>query len=243
MTQVSRQRAYSAHHLQHASARYVNTPAPPSPHGVMTQVPRHASSVAYRSIIFNTQMPGMSRKLASASWSLLALASIPGAAQGHHVIFHAKGPPPCHAPSPIYIIVIYHISYIIVASSLGRTMPRHDDDSPSATHLFRSPTPRAFVIHPRPQVNTPAPPSPHGDMTQVPRQRAYSIASSSQDASARYFNIPAHPSPPGDMTQVRRQRAYSVASSSSLSARYVNTSAHPSPLGDMMQVPRQRAAA
>jgi len=29
----------------------------------------------------------MSRKLASASWSLLALASIPGAAQGHHVIF------------------------------------------------------------------------------------------------------------------------------------------------------------
>ena len=37
-----------------------------------------------------------SRKLASASWSLLALASIPGAAQGHHVIFHAKGgdPPP-----------------------------------------------------------------------------------------------------------------------------------------------------
>ena len=35
-----------------------------------------------------------SRKLASASWSLLALASIGGAAQGHHVIFHAKGPPP-----------------------------------------------------------------------------------------------------------------------------------------------------
>ena len=38
-----------------------------------------------------------SRKLASASWSLLALASIRGAAQGHHVIFHAKGggrPPP-----------------------------------------------------------------------------------------------------------------------------------------------------
>ena len=36
----------------------------------------------------------MSRKLASASWSLLALASIPGAAQGHHVIFHAKGGDP-----------------------------------------------------------------------------------------------------------------------------------------------------
>ena len=35
-----------------------------------------------------------SRKLASASWSLLALASIPGAAQGHHVIFHAKGGDP-----------------------------------------------------------------------------------------------------------------------------------------------------
>ena len=32
-----------------------------------------------------------------------------GAPQGHHVIFPAKGPPP--APSPIYIIVIYHISY------------------------------------------------------------------------------------------------------------------------------------
>ena len=37
----------------------------------------------------------MSRRLASASWSLLALASIPGAAQGHHVIFHAKGGDPC----------------------------------------------------------------------------------------------------------------------------------------------------
>ena len=36
----------------------------------------------------------LSRKLASASWSLLALASIPGAAQGHHVIFHAKGGDP-----------------------------------------------------------------------------------------------------------------------------------------------------
>ena len=35
-----------------------------------------------------------SRKLASASWSLLALASIGGAAQGHHVIFHAKGGTP-----------------------------------------------------------------------------------------------------------------------------------------------------
>ena len=38
--------------------------------------------------------PTRSRKLASASWSLLALASIGGAAQGHHVIFHAKGGPP-----------------------------------------------------------------------------------------------------------------------------------------------------
>ena len=36
----------------------------------------------------------MSRKLASASWSLLALASIPGAAQGHHVIFNTKGGDP-----------------------------------------------------------------------------------------------------------------------------------------------------
>ena len=40
--------------------------------------------------------PLLSRKLASASWSLLALASIPGAAQGHHVIFHAKSSPPPH---------------------------------------------------------------------------------------------------------------------------------------------------
>ena len=46
----------------------------------------------------------LSRKLASASWSLLALASIQGAAQGHHVIFHVKGPPPHptppHTPPP-----------------------------------------------------------------------------------------------------------------------------------------------
>ena len=41
-----------------------------------------------------------SRKLASASWSLLALASIPGAAQGHHVIFHAKGGDPPSPPPP-----------------------------------------------------------------------------------------------------------------------------------------------
>ena len=42
----------------------------------------------------------LSRKLASASWSLLALASIPGAAQGHHVIFHAKGGDP---PVPLTV--------------------------------------------------------------------------------------------------------------------------------------------
>ena len=61
----------------------------------------------------------ISRKLASASWSLLALASIGGAAQGHHVIFPAKGPPP--APSPIYIIVVrYHISiYQRVEAAFG----------------------------------------------------------------------------------------------------------------------------
>ena len=39
-------------------------------------------------------LAGLTRKLASASWSLLALASIGGAAQGHHVIFHAKGGAP-----------------------------------------------------------------------------------------------------------------------------------------------------
>ena len=44
--------------------------------------------------IMNTPCLVFSRKLASASWSLLALASIPGAAQGHHVIFHAKGGDP-----------------------------------------------------------------------------------------------------------------------------------------------------
>ena len=42
----------------------------------------------------------LSRKLASASWSLLALASIGGAAQGHHVIFPAKGAPPLPPPPP-----------------------------------------------------------------------------------------------------------------------------------------------
>ena len=40
---------------------------------------------------FSNLSLSLSRKLASASWRLLALASIPGAAQGHHVIFHAKG--------------------------------------------------------------------------------------------------------------------------------------------------------
>ena len=65
-----------------------------------------------------------------------------GAPQGHHVIFPAKGPP---LPPPPYISLLYIIyQYIIVASSLGRTMPRHDDDSPSATHLFPS-----FFLLPR----------------------------------------------------------------------------------------------
>ena len=49
---------------------------------------------------YKTSARRNSRKLASASWSLLALASILGAAQGHHVIFHAKGPPLSHPRTP-----------------------------------------------------------------------------------------------------------------------------------------------
>ena len=58
-----------------------------------------------------------SRKLASASWSLLALASIQGAAQGHHVIFHVKGPPPESWTVPDYeanVLCIYIYIYIRV---------------------------------------------------------------------------------------------------------------------------------
>ena len=84
---------------------------------------------------------GIIMKASVSSLESSCFSKYPGAPHGHHVIFHAKGPLP--APSPIYIIVIYHILYIIVASSLGRTMPRHDDDSPSA-NLFPS-----FFLLPR----------------------------------------------------------------------------------------------
>jgi len=59
----------------------------------------------------------MSRKLASASWSLLALASIQGAAQGHHVIFHVKGgvpPPPTTTTTTTTTIIIIIIVIVIV---------------------------------------------------------------------------------------------------------------------------------
>ena len=56
----------------------------------------------------------MSRKLASASWSLLALASIGGAAQGHPVIFHAKGPPTTTTTIIIIIIIVIVIIIVII---------------------------------------------------------------------------------------------------------------------------------
>ena len=62
----------------------------------------------------------LSRKLASASWSLLALASIGGAAQGHHVIFHAKGgdPPPLFLFRPnTYIGTCMSIEHIYMRPS------------------------------------------------------------------------------------------------------------------------------
>ena len=58
----------------------------------------HRFIITGKNLIFRHTL--ISRKLASASWSLLALASIPGAAQGHHVIFHAKGGDPPHPPPP-----------------------------------------------------------------------------------------------------------------------------------------------
>ena len=57
-------------------------------------------------------------KLASASWSLLALASIPGAAQGHHVIFHAKGGDPLFLFRPnTYQVLCMSIEHIYMRPS------------------------------------------------------------------------------------------------------------------------------
>ena len=67
------------------------------------------------------------------------------------MIFHAKGPP---LPPPPYIsllYIIYHISLL---------HPRWDEQCrdtmmtvpPQLTSSLLSPTPLAFVIHPRPQV-------------------------------------------------------------------------------------------
>ena len=47
-------------------------------------------------------------KASASSLESSCFSTYSGAPQGHHVIFPAKGTPP--APSPIYIIVIYHIS-------------------------------------------------------------------------------------------------------------------------------------
>ena len=101
-----------------------------------------SSSSLFNYILSLLAIIGIITKASVSSLESSCFCKYSGAPQGLHVIFHAKGPPP--APSPIYIIVIYHISYIIVASSLGRTMPRHDVDSPSATHLFPS-----FFLLPR----------------------------------------------------------------------------------------------
>ena len=75
-------------------------------------------------MLTNHHVSCFSRKLASASWSLLALASIGGAAHGHHVIFHAKGgDPPLPTPSPttttittITTIIIIIVIIVIVLS-------------------------------------------------------------------------------------------------------------------------------
>ena len=96
----------------------------------------------------------LSRKLASASWSLLALASIPGAAQGHHVIFHAKGPP---RPLPhiyhCYIsYIIYHCCILVGTNNAATRWWQSLRNSPLPFLL--SPTPLAFVIQPRPQVRS-----------------------------------------------------------------------------------------
>ena len=75
-----------------------------------------------------------------------------GAPQGHYVIFHAKGPP---LPLPPYISLLYIICHISLLH------PRWDEQCrdtmmtvpPQLTSsLLLSPTPLAFVIHPRPQV-------------------------------------------------------------------------------------------
>ena len=102
-----------------------------------------------RSLVVNGDI---SRKLASASWSLLALASIGGAAQGHHVIFHAKGPP-CPLPH------IYHcyISYINISLLHPRwdeqcrdtmmTVPPQTSSLPSFSYpaSFRHPPPASSL--------------------------------------------------------------------------------------------------
>ena len=76
-----------------------------------------------------------------------------GAPQGHHVIFPAKGPP-CPLPH-IYIIVIYHISIyhccILVGTNNAATRWWQSLRNSPLPFLL-SPTPLAFVIHPRPQV-------------------------------------------------------------------------------------------
>ena len=97
-------------------------------------------------------MTSMSGKLASASWSLLALASIPGAAQGHHVIFHAKGPP-CPLPHIYHCYIsyiIYHCCILVGTNNAATRWWQSLRNSPLPFLL--SPTPLAFVIHPRPQV-------------------------------------------------------------------------------------------
>ena len=99
-----------------------------------------SSSSLFNYILSLLAIIGIITKASVSSLESSCFCKYSGAPQGHHVIFHAKGPPPCPLPH------IYHcyISYIIVASSLGRTMPRHNVDSPSATHLFPS-----FFLLPR----------------------------------------------------------------------------------------------
>ena len=77
-----------------------------------------------------------------------------GAPQGHHMIFHAKGPP---LPPPPYIYhcyisyIIYHCCILVGTNNAATRWWQSLRNSPLPFLL--SPTPLAFVIHPRPQVH------------------------------------------------------------------------------------------
>jgi hypothetical protein len=96
----------------------------------------------------------ISRKLASASWSLLALASIPGLPKDITWFFPRKGPP-CPLPhiNHCYISYIIYPCCILVGTNYAATRWWQSLRN-SPLPFLRSPTPLAFVIHPQPQVYT-----------------------------------------------------------------------------------------